>query len=100
MTPEDVIFSFETFKKLSPQAGANYQHVVKAAKTGDREVTFTFDGPGNGDLPQVLGQLIILPKAWWEGTDKDGKKRDAGATTLEPPLGSSSLRNFPSKTSA
>ena len=30
VTPEDVIFSFETFKKLSPQAGANYQHVVKA----------------------------------------------------------------------
>ena len=92
VTPEDVIFSFETFKKLSPQAGANYQHVVKAAKTGDREVTFTFDGPGNRSLPQVLGQLIILPKAWWEGTDKDGKKRDAGATTLEPPLGSGPYR--------
>ena len=92
VTPEDVIFSFETFKKLSPQAGAHYQHVVKAAKTGDREVTFTFDGPGNRSLPQVLGQLIILPKAWWEGTDKDGKKRDAGATTLEPPLGSGPYR--------
>jgi microcin C transport system substrate-binding protein len=87
-----VIFSFETFKKLSPQAGANYQHVVKAAKTGDREVTFTFDGPGNRSLPQVLGQLIILPKAWWGGTDKDGKKRDAGASTLEPPLGSGPYR--------
>ena len=92
VTPEDVIFSFEAFKKLSPQAGANYEHVVKAAKAGDREVTFTFDGPGNRSLPQVLGQLIILPKAWWEGTDKDGKKRDAGATTLEPPLGSGPYR--------
>jgi microcin C transport system substrate-binding protein len=92
VTPEDVIFSFETFKKLSPQAGANYQHVVKAAKTGEREVTFTFDGPGNRGLPQVLGQLTILPKAWWEGTDKDGKKRDLGSTTLEPPLGSGPYR--------
>ena len=91
VTPEDVIFSFETFKKLSPQAGANYQHVVKAAKTGEREVTFTFDGPGNRGLPQVLGQLTVLPKAWWEGTDKDGKKRDLGSTTLEPPLGSRPL---------
>ena len=27
-------------------------------------------------------------KHWWEGTDKNGKKRDIGATTLEPPLGS------------
>ena len=42
VTTEDVIFSFDTFKKLSPQAGANYKHVVKAAKTGEREVTFTF----------------------------------------------------------
>ena len=92
VTPEDVIFSFDKFKKLSPQAGANYQHVVEATKTGDREVTFTFDGPRNGRLPQVLGQLIILPKAWWEGTDKDGKKRDLGSTTLEPPLGSGPYR--------
>ncbi len=92
VTAEDVIFSFETFKKLSPQAGANYQHVVKAAKTDEREVTFTFDGPGNRSLPQVLGQLVILPKAWWEGTDKEGKKRDPGSTTLEPPLGSGPYR--------
>jgi microcin C transport system substrate-binding protein len=92
VTPEDVIFSFETFKKLSPQAGANYQHVVKAAKTGDREVTFAFDGPGNRGLPQVLGQLTILPKVWWKGADKDGKKRDLGSTTLEPPLGSGPYR--------
>ena len=92
VTPEDVIFSFETFKKFSPQAGANYRHVVKAAKTDDREVTFTFNAPGNRALPQVLGQLIILPKAWWEGSDKDGKKRDPSSTTLEPPLGSGPYR--------
>ena len=35
VTPEDVIFSFETFRKLSPQAGANYQHVAKAEKVGE-----------------------------------------------------------------
>jgi microcin C transport system substrate-binding protein len=92
VTPDDVIFSFNAFKKLSPQAAANYQHVVKAEKTGDREVTFVFDGPGNRGLPQILGQLTILPKAWWEGTDQDGKKRDIGSTTLEPPLGSGPYR--------
>jgi hypothetical protein len=77
VTPEDVIFSFETFRKLSPQAGANYQHVAKAEKVGNREVTFTFDGPGNRSLPQVLGQLTVLQRAWWEGTDTDGKRRDS-----------------------
>ncbi len=42
VTPEDVIFSFDAFKKYSPQLAAYYRHVVKAEKTGDREITFTF----------------------------------------------------------
>jgi microcin C transport system substrate-binding protein len=88
ITPQDVVFSFDTFKKNSPQSSAYYRHVTKAEQTGDHEVTFIFDGPGNRELPQIVGQLQVLPKAWWEGTDKDGKKRDVTATTLEPPLGS------------
>jgi microcin C transport system substrate-binding protein len=92
VTPDDVIFSFNAFKKISPQASASYRHVVKAERTGDREVTFAFDGPGNRELPQVVGQLTILPKHWWEGTDKDGKKRNIEETTLEMPLGSGSYR--------
>jgi microcin C transport system substrate-binding protein len=92
VTPDDVIFSFNAFKKLSPQIAAYYRHVVKAEKTGEREITFTFDGPGNRELPQIVGQLNILPKEWWEGTDKDGKQRDIGSTTLEPPLGNGAYR--------
>ncbi len=92
VTPDDVVFSFDAFKKFSAQAAANFQHVAKAEKTGDREVSFMFDAPGSRGLPQIVGQLIILPKAWWEGTDKDGKKRDIGSTTLEPPLGSGPYR--------
>ena len=92
ITPEDVIFSFAIFKKLSPQAGANFRHIVKVQKSGAREVTFTVDRPGDRGLPQVLGQLTILPKAWWEGADKDGNKRDIESTTLEPPLGSGPYR--------
>ena len=92
VTPEDVIFSFNAFKKLSPHLGASYQLVSSVEKTGPREVTFKFDQPGNRKLPQVIGQLTILPQHWWEGTDADGKKRDIGATTLEPPLGSGAYR--------
>ena len=92
VTPEDVIFSLETLKNNSPQLGAYYRHVIKAEKTGEREVTFTFDGPGNRELPQIVGQLFVLPKHWWEGTDKNGRKRDVTATTLEPPLGSGPYR--------
>jgi microcin C transport system substrate-binding protein len=92
ITPEDVIFSFESLKKYSPQLSAYYRHVTKAEKTGDHEVTFTFDAPGNRELPQIIGQLSVLPKHWWEGTDKNGKQRNIGETTLEPPLGSGPYR--------
>jgi len=92
VTPEDVIFSFNAFKKHHPQLSAYYRHVVKAEKSGAREVTFIFDGPGNRELPLIVGQLNVLPKHWWESVDKSGKKRDIGATTLEPPLGSGAYR--------
>jgi microcin C transport system substrate-binding protein len=92
VTPEDVIFSYDAFKKFSPQLGGSFLHVLKAEKTGDREVTFKFSSTGNRKLPQVMGQLTILPQHWWEGSDSDGKKRDVGNTTLEPPLGSGPYR--------
>ena len=92
VTPEDVIFSFNAFNKFSPQVAASYRRVVKVEKTGDREITFTFDAPGNRKLPQIIGQLTILSKEWWEGTDKDGNKRAVGESSLEPPLGSGAYR--------
>lgn len=92
ITPEDVIFSLETLKQQSPMYASYYRHVVKAEKTGERDVKFTFDAPGNRELPTIVGELTVLPKHWWEGTDAQGRKRDVGATTLEPPLGSGAYR--------
>lgn len=88
VTPEDVIFSLESLKKLSPMYASYYRHVTKVEKSGERDVKFTFDAPGNRELPTIVGELTVLPKHWWEGTDTQGRKRDIGATTLEPPLGS------------
>jgi microcin C transport system substrate-binding protein len=92
VTADDVIFSFEALKTNSPFYGAYYRHVTKVELTGEREITFTFDGPGNRELPHIVGQLPVLPKHWWQGTDKDGRKRDITQTTLEPPLGSGPYR--------
>ncbi len=92
ITPDDVIYSFEVQRKNSPELSAYYRHVVQVERTGEREITFRFDQPGNRELPQIVGQLLVLPKHWWEGTDKDGRKRDVAATTLEPPLGSGPYR--------
>jgi microcin C transport system substrate-binding protein len=92
VTPDDVIFSFDAFKQNDPGLGAYYRHVAKAEKIGERDIKFTFNGPGNRELPQIVGQLPIIPKHWWQGTDKNGKKRDVTQTTLEPPLGSGPYR--------
>jgi microcin C transport system substrate-binding protein len=92
VTPDDVIFSLETLKKLSPFYGAYYRHVVKAEKSGERDIKFTFDGPGNRELPTIVGEVPVLPKHWWEGTDEQGRKRDISTTTLEKPLGSAPYR--------
>jgi microcin C transport system substrate-binding protein len=92
ITVEDVIFSFEAYKNHNPFIGAFYRDVAKAEQTGEREVTFTFASPGNAEMPMILGQLRVLPKHWWEGSDASGKKRDITATTLEPPLGNGAYR--------
>ena len=48
---EDVIFSFKLLKKINPSYNRYYKNVVAAEKTGDREVTFSFDMKGNRELP-------------------------------------------------
>jgi microcin C transport system substrate-binding protein len=92
VTPEDVIFSIEVLKKNSPMYSSYYRHVVKYEKVGERDIKFSFDAPGNRELPTIVGELPVLPKHYWEGTDSQGRKRDISATTLEPPLGSGPYR--------
>ncbi|MFC0240020.1 extracellular solute-binding protein [Rhodopseudomonas telluris] len=92
VTADDVVYSFDTLKKFSPRYASYYRHVTKAEKVGERDIRFTFDGPGNRELPTIVGELMILPKHWWEGTDDQGRKRDISATTLEKPLGSGPYR--------
>ena len=92
VTPDDVIFSMDVLRKYSPMYSSYYRHVVKTEKTGERDIKFTFDSPGNRELPTIVGELPVLPKHYWEGTDSEGRKRDISATTLEKPLGSGPYR--------
>jgi microcin C transport system substrate-binding protein len=92
VTPDDVVFSFDALKKNSPMYSAYYQHIVKCEPAGERDVKFSFDGPGNRELPMITGELPVLPKHWWQGSDEQGRKRDITATTLEIPLGSGPYR--------
>lgn len=88
VTAEDVIWSFNTSKELSPNVAQYYANITKAEVTAPGEVTFTFDVTGNRELPLILGQLMVLPQHWWEGTDASGKQRNIAESTLEPPMGS------------
>ncbi len=86
--PEDVIFSFESIMANLPNAQAYYKDISKVEKTGEREVTFTFAIKGNRELPQITGQISVVPKHWWTAKDAAGKQRDISAASLEAPLGS------------
>lgn len=92
VTVEDVLFSFQAVTEHNPQQAAYYSHVTGAEITGEREITFSFDQTGNRELPHIVGQLIVLPQHWWEGTDPDGNPRDISRGTLEVPLGSGAYR--------
>ena len=92
ITAEDVIWSFQVLKANSPNYSRYYENVTEAVALNDREVEFRFDQKGNRELPKIIGDLVVLPKHWWEGTDASGKKRDITQPTLEPPLGSAAYK--------
>lgn len=82
ITAEDVVWSFEILRdKGAPLYRYYYANVDKVEALNPRKVRFHFSGPPNRELPQIMGQLPVLPKHWWASREFD-------KTTLEPPLGS------------
>ncbi len=82
ITPEDVIWSFDTLKaKGHPRFRLYYADVLKAEKAGDRGVKFTFRDSSNRELPTIVGEMPVLSKAYWAS-------REFEKTTLDAPLGS------------
>ena len=92
VTPEDVIWSFQTLKDINPFYGEYYKNVEKAEQTGTRDVTFRFTVKGNRELPQIVGEMFVMPKHYWLGKDANGKPRNIAKSTLEPPVGSGPYR--------
>jgi microcin C transport system substrate-binding protein len=82
MTPEDVVWTFEALRaKGHPMYRSYYGDVTKVEKEGDRGVRFFFKSAENRELPQIIGEMPVLSKAYWS-------TRDFEKTTLDPPLGS------------
>ncbi len=92
ITAEDVVWSLGALKANSPMYGRYYANVTDAVAVSDREVEFHFDQKGNRELPKIMGDLVVLPKHWWEGVDASGRRRDISQPTLEMPLGSAAYR--------
>ncbi len=82
MTPEDVVWTFETLRaKGLPMYRSYYGDVTKVEKEGERGVRFWFKSAENRELPVILGEMPVLSKAYWSG-------RDFEKTALDQPLGS------------
>ncbi|HEX4192350.1 MAG TPA: extracellular solute-binding protein [Stellaceae bacterium] len=82
ITPDDVIWTFDTLKtKAHPRYKLYYADVLKAEKIGDNAVKFTFRTGDNRELPSIVGEMPVLSKAYWS-------KIDFEKPLQEPPLGS------------
>ncbi len=82
ITADDVVFTFNILRsKGDPQYALYYADVTKVEALAPLKVKFTFKNASNRELAQILGQLPVLPKHYWEGKTFED-------TTLIPPLGS------------
>jgi microcin C transport system substrate-binding protein len=82
IAPADVVWSFKTLLAQGlPMYSSFYRDVTKLEAEGERGVRFHFKSASNRELPQILGEMPVLSKAYWSG-------RDFAKTTLDPPLGS------------
>ncbi len=82
MTPDDVVWTFNTLReKGHPMYRSYYGDVTEIAQEGERGIRFRFKSAENRELPQILGEMPVLSKAYWSG-------RDFAKTTLDIPLGS------------
>lgn len=88
VTAEDVVWSFEKLIELNADNAQYYADITSAEVSEPGVVTFSFKGTENRELPDILGQLLVLPQHWWEGTDAEGNPRNIGESTLELAMGS------------
>ena len=92
ITPDDVVFTVEALKESSPRFQIYLRDVAGAEVTGPNTVTFKFKVKGNRELPQIVSNLPVLPRHYWQGTGANGEPRDISKSTTEIPLGSGPYR--------
>ncbi len=80
ITADDVVFSFNKLKEVSPSYKNYYNLIEKAVAVDPYTVKFEFNKDETSrELPMIAGQLTVLPKHYWQS-------RDLSKSTLEIPL--------------
>ncbi len=86
VTAEDVVWTFDTLRTHGrPVYRQMYADVTEAVAERPDRVVFHFRAVTNRELPQIVGDLSVLPKHWFAG-------RDFTAPLNDPPLGSGPYR--------
>ncbi len=87
VTADDVVNTLTLFKSTAtrPQYSQPLRDVVKAEALDPETVRYTFQGTLVRDLPVLIAQLPVLPKAYYATQPYD-------QTSLKPPLGSGPYR--------
>jgi peptide/nickel transport system substrate-binding protein len=82
VTPEDVIFTYETFaEKARPPYSSRMARIEKIEKTGERSVRFSFNDQSDREFPLVVALTPIIPAHGFDLQTFD-------QTTLKPVIGS------------
>lgn len=66
ITADDVVWSFEYLIKASPQMKQYYADIIGVKTVGKHTVEFISKNPDNKELPQIIGQLFIFSKKYFE----------------------------------
>jgi microcin C transport system substrate-binding protein len=86
ITADDVVWTFNTLRTQGrPFYRAYWADVTEVVADGPRRAVFRFRSNQNRELAQILGQMAVLPKHWWDG-------RDFSRPSLDVPLGSGPYR--------
>nr|WP_309084578.1 extracellular solute-binding protein [Chelativorans sp.] len=82
VTPEDVIFTYETFaKKGRPPYSSRMARIEKIERTGEHSVRFTFNDQSDREFPLVVALTPVIPAHAFDRETFD-------QTTLKPVIGS------------
>ena len=84
---QDVAWSFDMLRQHVPLYRDYYADVEDHEILSPQEIRFNFSQKNNKELPYIMGQLLVLPKHYWESDE-----RVFDETYLDPPMGSGAYR--------